>query len=400
MSRVFVQIGMLFIASSLFAQQTLDLHQAFQIVLQNSPQAAFLQKQKEVAEAQIKVEEQRNNPSFIAEDTRSEPNYFVGAGYLFELGGKRSKRIDVARNEAAIAAADYRKGLFDLRREVRLAFFGLLQANEKQKELSASRDLATRLRDVAQQRFEAGEVARLEVLSAEVEMKQRENEARQADAEQQAALMELNALLNRSLQDQLQLSTTLEQQPAALNLDWLIARGMAQNYELQSVLQEMKAEEARLALVRAERVPDLDTEGGTEIHDAEHQYGWRFSLRMELPIFNRKSGEIFHSNAQLAALKAQQQVTEQKLRAAISGAYIKYQAASFQAQNYTTQILPEAQELEQLAEDSYKEGKTGILSVIEAQRNVRQIRLEYLDALMQLQTAISDLETAAGVELE
>lgn len=400
MKRGIIYVWMLLFASQLRAQETLDLHQAFQLALQNSPRATFLQKQKEVADAQIQVAEQWNNPSLIFEDTRSQPNYFLGGGYLFELGGKRGKRIDVARNEAAVAAADYRKGLFDLRREVRLAFFGFLQATEKQKELSASRDLATRLRDISQQRFEAGQVARLEVLAAEVELKQRENEARVADAEQQAALMELNALINRPLQTQLQLSTGLEQQPAALNLDWLITRGMEQNYELQSVLQEVKSEESRLALVHSERIPDLDMEAGTEINDAEFQYGWRFSLRMDLPVFNRKSGEIFHSNAQIAALKAQQQATEQKLRADISSAFIKYQAATFQAQNYTKDILPEAQELEQLAEDSYKEGKTGILSVIEAQRNVRQIRLQYFETLVQLQTAIADLETAAGVELE
>src|SRR5262245_55024662 len=70
--------------------------QALDVAIRNSPSLVALQKEKAAAEAGVQIEKQLNNPSLIAETTRSQPNYFVGGGYLVELGGKRSKRVQIA----------------------------------------------------------------------------------------------------------------------------------------------------------------------------------------------------------------------------------------------------------------------------------------------------------------
>ncbi|PWT91872.1 MAG: hypothetical protein C5B54_04505 [Acidobacteria bacterium] len=386
-------------ALAVYGQSNLDLHQAIQTATENNPRLVVLLKKKAIAEAEIKIAEQLNNPSFVAEDTRSKPNYFVGGGYVFELGGKRGKRADVAKSEAKITELDFRSGLLSLRHDVRVAFYEVLGRGVRKNEIGKSRDLAQRLQDIANQRFDAGEVAKLEVLSAQLELKQRENEYRQAEAEEQASEIELNALLNRPLKDPLQLNGSAEDMPQTVELEPLINRAISENPEAQAAEEEMKAEQARLSLAHAERVPDLEVEGGTEISDTDFQYGWRANIRIELPILNRKTGEISRSNAALESLQAQQTVTIQKIRADVSAAYLKYQAAAFQSENYRKDILPASKELEEMAEESYKEGRTGILAVIDAQRNSRQIRLDYSDVLMQFQTAVADLELASGVEL-
>ena len=382
-----------------YSQESMDLHQALEIATKNNPSLQVLERNKAVAEADIKIAQQYNNPSLIGETTRSQPSYFAGVGYIFELGGKRDKRTLVARSAAEVAQFDYRLGLLSLRHDVRVAYFTLLQARSKQEEVKVSRDLAQRLVDIAQQRYEAGDVARLEVLTAQVEYKQRENENQQADIDEKSALLQFNSLLNRSLQESLELKGSVEDFSPAPSLDSLVAQASAQHLELQSLQQKVKGEEANLALARAGRIPDLDTEAGTEIHDAEFQYGWRVALRFEFPLFNRRGGEILKSNATLLSLQSQQLAAQQKILTDVSAAYLKYQAALFQADNYRKEILPGSKELEELAEESYKEGRTGILGVIEAQRASRQIRMGYLDVLLQYQTAVADLEQASGVEL-
>src|SRR5215470_5705073 len=79
------------------ADATLDLESAIRLAAQTNPSMIALQKEISAAEAEAQIEGQYGNPSLISEITRSQPNYFVGAGYLFELGGKRSKRIAVAK---------------------------------------------------------------------------------------------------------------------------------------------------------------------------------------------------------------------------------------------------------------------------------------------------------------
>jgi outer membrane protein TolC len=63
-------------------------------------------------------------------------------------------------------------------------------------------------------------------------------------------------------------------------------------------------------------------------------------------------------------------------------------------------VIPAGRKLESLSEDSYKAGKTNILSVIEAQRSVQQNEHDYLQSLFELQQAFAELEETVGVVLD
>lgn len=387
------------VASAAFAQQSMDLREAIRIATENNPRIKVLTANRAVAEADIRTAQQINNFSLIGETTRSQPNYFAGGGYILELGGKRGKRTDVARSAAKVSEIEYRLGLLSLRHDVRIAYFKVLQSRGRKQELGVTRDLAQRLVDIAQQRFEAGDVARLEVLTAQLELKQRENDFLQAETDEKAALLEFTSLLSAGMPENVELLGSIEDIAEAPALNTLLQQAQNQHLELQSLQEQIRGEQANLALARALRIPDVETEAGTEIHDAEFQYGWRFSLRFDVPLLNRHEGEILHSNAALQGLLAQQSVLLQRINTDVSAAYLKYQSALYQAENFRKDILPSSRELEELAEESYKEGRTGVLGVMEAQRSARQVKSEYYDVLLQYQTAVADLEQASGVEL-
>lgn len=376
----------------------LNLQQAIQYTMEHNPGVIVLQKRRAIAEAEIRVAEQWNNPALVTEWTRSQPNYFVGAGYLLELGGKRSNRIAVAKGEADLAQLALSSGLRALRHDIRVAFYEAFQSQERMKQITLSRDLADKLLDVTKERFEAGDVAKFEVLQTELETKRRENELKIAESESKSAFVELNTFLNRNPEEPLQLDGALEEKPTIPPLETLVDQAILQHIEIQSIQKELNTEEARLALAKSERIPDLDLEGGTEINDADFQYGWRAALRLELPLLNQRKGEIARSNAATESLKAELEAAKQKTRAEIAKAYFKVEALSNQVETYQKEILPEAKEIEELSQESYHEGKTGLLSAIDAQRNMHEVRLEYLDVLMKFQTAIADLEQASGVE--
>jgi outer membrane protein, heavy metal efflux system len=378
---------------------SLNVQQAIQYTMEHNPGVVVLQKQRAIAEAEIRIAEQWNNPALVTEFTRSQPNYFVGAGYLLELGGKRHNRIAVAKAEADVAQLALSSGLRTLRHDIRVAFYEAFKSQERMKQITLSRDLADKLLEVTEERFEAGDVAKFEVLQTQLETKRRQNELKQAESELKSAFVELNTFLNRNPEASLQLNGTLEEKPPVPNLEDLVNQAISQQIEIQSIQQELNTEQARLTLARSERIPDLDVEGGTEINDADFQYGWRAALRLELPLLNQRKGEIARSNAAMDTLKAQLEAAKQKTRAEIAKAYFKVDALSNQVESYRNEILPAAKEIEELSQESYHEGKTNLLSAIDAQRNMHEVRLEYLNVLMDFQTAIADLEQASGVEL-
>ena len=61
--------------------------------------------------------------------------------------------------------------------------------------------------------------------------------------------------------------------------------------------------------------------------------------------------------------------------------------------------MPTASDLEALAEESYRAGRTSVLSVFDAQRSLRDLRREALQAALELQFAIADLEELLGTSL-
>ena len=63
------------------------------------------------------------------------------------------------------------------------------------------------------------------------------------------------------------------------------------------------------------------------------------------------------------------------------------------------QIIPQAQQVEQLAQDAYQLGQTGIAALLQALQASRDVRLRSLDAIDQFQTALTDLERAIGAPL-
>ena len=56
-------------------------------------------------------------------------------------------------------------------------------------------------------------------------------------------------------------------------------------------------------------------------------------------------------------------------------------------------------DLESLAEESYRAGRTSILAVFDAQRSLRDLRREALQVMLDLQFSLADLEEILGTAL-
>ena len=63
------------------------------------------------------------------------------------------------------------------------------------------------------------------------------------------------------------------------------------------------------------------------------------------------------------------------------------------------EILPLAQQVETMAEDSYRLGQTGIAALLQALQASRDIRLRSLQTASDFQDALGQLERALGAPL-
>jgi cobalt-zinc-cadmium efflux system outer membrane protein len=330
---------------------------------------------------------------------RETPKQAFSLAVPIELGGKRSKRIAVGEATVRSGEAELAATVAQIRNDVRRAYYGVIVADARLMVLREQRDLSTRVRDTAQARFDAGDVPRLEVLQAQLALAAAENEATAAEGTSIAARTTLNAVLGQPLNATQPLSGAIDAGvPPAAGAAVTIAQ-MAST-ELAVLDRQLEAQRARLTLAQALRVPDV-IPTGTLTHSAQpdFDYGWRAGVAVTLPIFTTHRAGVLVEQTTLDQLMSQRNATLLKIQGEVTAAAVTADAQRQLYTRYRDEILPQAQQVEQLATDAYQLGQTGIATLLQALQASRDIRLRSLDAVSQFQTALADLERAIGAPL-
>jgi len=350
--------------------------------------------------AGVQIARERPNPSFSFSGSRDAPHQGLVLTQPIELGSKRANRIRVAEQESVLTDVDIEALARQVRRGIREAFYTLAQSHAETERLDRVTQLAERLRQIAQDRFNAGDVPRLEVIQAELEVARAKADEEVARQQEKVALSRLNALLNEPATRLWALRGSLADALPPFTLEELTRRASASNAELARLAQELKVEQARLALTRSERIPDLDIGPGLDLNaPPDYTAGGRLGFAITLPIFNRSKGAIAQALARQQTLLAETTAVRRSVMGQVESAFLDLNAQRTQVELYRDRVLPAARELESLAEESYKAGRAGILAVLGAQQNVQEVEKGYLDSLFALQRSFAALEETVGSPL-
>jgi cobalt-zinc-cadmium efflux system outer membrane protein len=378
---------------------SLTLGTAIERAMAANPTIAAARLRGPINLANLAVARERLNPEGSVELEKETPKEAYGLAVPLELGGKRAKRIAVGEATVRAGEAELAATVAQVRNDVRRAYFALVVAQERLMLLREQRDLSTRARDAAQARFDAGSSPRLEVMQAQLALAAAENEATGAEGVAAATRAALNALLAQPLDTPATLATNPDTgEPLGTGPALTLAR-MAST-ELLSLDRQIEAQRARVTLADALRVPDV-TPTFTLTHRAEPEftYGWRAGAAITLPLFTTHRAGVLVEQTTLDQLVAQRQATLLRIQGDVTAASQRAQAQRELFVRYRDQIIPQAQQVEQLAQDAYQLGQTGIAALLQALQATRDIRLRSLDAIDQFQAALADLERAIGAPL-
>jgi len=379
------------------AEPPVTLDQAFALAAANNRAITAARLRRAVDQAGIDVARERPNPDLHYERAKETPHQSLTATQPIELGGKRGRRIAVAQAVARTGEAELALTLADIRAQVRRAYYGLAAIQARVAIALDLQAIAGRARDAAQERFEAGEIARLEVLQADLLLSQAENEATAIAGERDATRAELNVLIGRGPATPTQVVEDLGEitLPAA---EAAATAAMAGNAELAVLDRQMTEAVARAALARAQQVPDPTLEGAVT-HDApgEFVWGWRYAVGVTVPLFTRHRAAVRVEEATLAQLRAQREALIQRLEGAVGAALARATVQRRQYLRYRDEILPRSRQIEAMAEESYRSGQTGLVALLQALQAAREARAKAVQAAYDYQIALAELERAAAV---
>lgn len=409
----------------------LTLEQALQQAFQQSPHAHAERARLEVLEADITTAKARPNPIALTDAGVAEQTYRVGIEQTFELGGKRKHRTALALALRDAEQAEIQAALLDLRAQVRQAYVTLFNLEERRATLDNIVKVAEELVLIAKKRERAGDISVLEVLQTEIIRVNAQNELQTLAFERHNAKTTLNTLLNQPLQTEWLLqapngmpkttaitppethtapeqghaldSTVLHGEISAtpLDLEQLTRQAIRQRPELQKIKHQLGAARQQERVAKAERIPNLALAIGPEYvaESGDHRVRVFVAGAMGIPVFNRQQGPIAAAQAQQNRLEHQSQALENQIRQEVSRAYHAFQAHQDRITRYETELLPLSVTITDKSRRAFQEGKLSILTPIQAQQAYMTTRLGYLQALADLQSAISDLERAIGAGL-
>jgi cobalt-zinc-cadmium efflux system outer membrane protein len=387
-------------ASAPAQEAPLTFRATLDLAIANNLDLAAARRGRAVREAEVKTAGQHPNPDLVFESTRDTPHQTLSLDFPFEPW-KRSRRIDLARAALKLADVDDAAAMQTLRRRVRLAFYGLLAADEGMTLAQSMVEVATRVREVAQARFEEGAAPRLDVMAADLGLARSKADRELVQSIRLAARAELNGLLNRAPTEPLVIAGDPAESAPLPPVEEAAARAAAANTELRAAEQEVAIEDRRLGLLKAERVPTpIFSLGAVFNAPGEFDVGYRAGLGLAVPIFDRNQGQIAGSLAIADQARTRCYALRRSVEAKVFAAHARAEAQRAQVAAYRETLVPTATTIESLAEEGYRLGRNPVLVVLEAQRTLRDAKSEYLSSLLSLQSALADLEDVLGGPIE
>jgi cobalt-zinc-cadmium efflux system outer membrane protein len=221
---------------------------------------------------------------------------------------------------------------------------------------------------------DAGVATEVEANAARAEHLEQEARLRSASLREFEKKLRLATLLGLDVgPEELVLTSTLAPPPdASLDVEALMASATSHRLDLRAAKENMRAIESEVSLEKRLFLRELNGLVSLESRGDELEIGP--GLAMELPLFDRNSAqvtraELRHQQAQ-TTLDALTVATRQQVRAA----HERLVSTLETARAYRDDIAPLRESSLELAREAFRAGKTGFLSVLEAQKRLLAAR--------------------------
>lgn len=385
------------------------LEQCISLALQQNPLILSSREQYRASLARISQAKAFSQPS-IDFDSDLQPGFinfkesaesYVGGSWSFDFPGKRLLRGKIASRESEEIVQDMELLKLDIVFQVKQAFYGLLLAQEKLKYAEQNLELTQDFLKKAEVKYEAGDVARVEVLRARIEAAKAGNEVKAAANEVRLAKAMLNFLTARKKYAPLEIAGQLKKTSVPLNAEELIQRALAFRPEIKRIDLSLEKEGLKRTQGYLSYLPDFDL--GVSKHWIEGEgTTWDFTLSFPIPLFfwQPKKGEIAEARASIEALKREAEHLRNAISLEVEEACTNALTAQNQIQLFEEEMLAQAEEVYKMFLFSFQEGEIGGIELIEARRTLIETRKSYADALFNYDTALAALEKSIGQSLE
>ncbi|HEX8926126.1 MAG TPA: TolC family protein [Terriglobales bacterium] len=359
----------------------------------------------------------RPNPelSLSVDGTQIAPNHgkwtpFAGTSetpsvsYLHERRHKRELRLETAKQGTAIGTAQQedleRTLLFNLRN----AFVGVLEAKAVLQLAQDNLGYYDKVLKISRQRFDAGDIARIDFDRLELQRLQYESDLQAAQVSLRTSKINLLTLLNdRRPVESFDVEGAYDFREDVASLDEYRKDALDARPDLRAAALTAKQAETNYKLAEANGSTD-PTFSGWYTHNASTNNPFAYdtvgvSVSIPLRIFDRNQGEKLRTRIDIQRTEKLRQGVETQVFGDVDSAYAVLASNIALLKPYKAKYLEEAVRVRDTIAFSYQNGGASLLDFLSAQGEYRSVQLAYVNLVGSYLTAASQLNLAVGREV-
>jgi outer membrane protein, heavy metal efflux system len=322
-------------------------------------------------------------------------SYSASATYLFERGGKRNNRIDLARAATAQTGSTVRDAERQLRFQTEQAFIAVLLAKSS---LDLARDNLKSFSDVVdvnRQRVTAGDLAEGDFYKISLQKLQFEQDESAAEVALEQARANLRQLVGfETVSDVFQPVGDLAYSAHALTLDDLKTLALTSRVDLQAAQQGVTVAQKSLTLEKSNAARDVTGELDYTRTGPQNVFG--VSAGLDLPIHDRNQGNIAKAEVQVRQSADTEAATRYTVLTDVVNAYYGWQSSEKVVKLYESGYLDQAKQSLDISRYVFQRGAGSLLDLLDAERTYRDTQLGYRQALADYMTSVAQLNFAVG----
>jgi cobalt-zinc-cadmium efflux system outer membrane protein len=327
-----------------------------------------------------------------------------GISYLFERRNKRKLRFQSAKQGTAIGVAQQSDSERTLLFNLRTAFVGVLQAKAVLKLAQDNLGYYDNILKVSRDRFQAGDIARIDLDRLELQRLQYESDLQNALVNLRTAKINLLALLDdRRPVDSFDVEGTFDFREDLLALEDYRKNALDTRPDLRAAVLSVQQAETNYKLAEANGSTDptigvwFTHNGSFNNPDALNTIG--ASVNIPLRIFDKNQGEKLRTKIDINRNEKLRQGVETQVYSDVDSAYALVTSDINLLKPYKRQYLDQAARVRDTVQFSYRHGGAALLDFLNAEAEYRTVQLSYVNLIGSYLTAAAQLNLAVGREV-
>jgi outer membrane protein, heavy metal efflux system len=387
------------------------VEQLIPIALAQNPQVQAARKRLEAAAHQVPVAASLPDPmlgvtGFPApvQTAAGQQEFALAFNQKLPFYKKLQTASCAAESQANVARAQLAAVELATIEQVQMAYYELYYLQQANDITKIEQQELTRIRDAANGRYKATLTSQQDVLRAELELSNTENELIRLRQQLDSARAMLARVLHVSPQTELQAVDEVLPEEAPRDLAWLEEQAVAARPELHVQLAALARDRQKAQLARLESVPDLtlgatwidvSTAGISPVRNGNDAV--LLTAGINLPLYrNRIDSSVKSMEAQAVATAREYDALRDGTVEQVADLFARAQSQQDMLVLLREDILPKARQTYEVSNSAYSVGEVDFLQLIDNFRQLLRYELSYARLEASLRQTLAELERVVG----